>query len=174
MQQNLLKLLKKCGKNVTIFKYAVIVKPEVIEIGDNAKIDDFTFIYGGKGTKIGRYVHIPPFTSIIGGGELEIGDYVGISGGCRIFTGTETYFGGKRMSGALPLEQRNVKRGKIIIKKDAFVGTNSIIFPDVTIGEGAVIGAGSIVRKDVKAWTINVGNPLKTIKKRPRITVPDI
>lgn len=174
MKQDFIKLLKKCGNNVVIYEYAKIAKPEVVEIGSNSKIDDFTFIYGGRGIKIGKYVHIASFTSIIGGGKLVVGDYAAITAGCRLITGTDTYYNGKRMSAALPNEQRNVKLGKIIIGKDAFIGTNSIIFPDVIIGEGAVIGAGSIVNKDVEPWTINVGNPLRKIGKRPKLTVRDI
>ena len=174
MAQDLRKLLKKCGKNVTIYDFAKIVKPEAIEIGDNTNIDDFTFINGGNGIKIGRFVHIASFTSIIGGGKLVIGDYAAITAGCRLITGTDTYYNGKRMSAALPTEQRNVKLGKITIGKDAFVGTNSIILPDVNIEEGAVIGAGSIVNKDIEAWTINVGSPLRKIGKRPKLSVKDI
>ena len=68
--------LKKCGQEVKIYPLVKIVKPEVIEIGDYSMIDDFTFIYGGKGIKIGRYVHIASFASIISaggaGGEYEL------------------------------------------------------------------------------------------------------
>lgn len=174
MQNSILKSFKKFGKNVVIYESAKIVKPEAIEIGDNSRIDDFTFVYGGKGIKIGRYVHIASFTSIIGGGKLIVGDYAAIAAGSRIITGTDTYHNGKRMSAALPLKQRNLKLGKVIIKKDAFIGTNSIIFPDVTIGEGAIIGAGSLVNKDVEPWTIKVGNPLREIGKRPKVRTLDI
>jgi len=160
---------KKAGKNLKIFEYAKIIKPEVIEIGDNSEIDDFTFIYGGKGIKIGRYVHISRFVSIIGGGELYLGDYVVLADGTRILTGTDSYQGGYRMSTCLPLEQRNLKVSFIRIEKDAFVGTNSIVHPGVSIGEGAIIGSNSLVLKDVEPWTINVGSPCKVIKKRPKV-----
>ncbi len=105
--------LKRCGQEVKIYPLAKIVKPEAVEIGDCFMIDDFTFIYGGKGIKIGRYVHIASFVSIIGGGELVVGDYADIACGSRILTGTDTYYGGKRMSTALPHEQRNAIAGSI-------------------------------------------------------------
>jgi len=54
---------------------------------------------------------------------------------------------------------------KIKIEDDVWIGFNSIILKGVTIGRGAIIGAGSVVTKDVEPWTINVGNPLKCIKK---------
>ena len=165
---------KKAGKNLKIFEYAKILKPEVIEIGDNSEIDDFTFINGGKGIKIGRYVHISRFVSVIGGGELYLGDYTVLADGARILTGTDSYHGGTRMSTCLPLEQRNLKVSYVRIEKDAFVGTNSVVHPDVTIGEGAIIGSNSLVLKDIEPWTINVGCPCRVIKKRPRLKVKDI
>lgn len=165
---------KKIGMDVKIFEYTKIVNPEVIEIGDFSEIDDFTFIYGGKGIIIGRYVHISRFVSIIGGGELYLGDYTVLADGARILTGTDTYNGGARMSTCLPLEQRNAIISFVKIEKDAFVGTNSIVHPGVTIGEGAVIGSNSLVLKDIEPWTVNAGSPCKVIGKRPRVIHEDI
>ena len=166
--------LKKLGEGTIIYPLAKIVKPDVIEIGPHCRIDDFSFIYGGKGIVIGRYVHIASFVSIIGGGELVVGDYVAITTGARLITGTDHYEGGSRMSTSLPLEQRNVRIGKIVIGKDAFIGTNAVVHPGVTIGEGAVIGSCSLVLEDCEPWTIYVGVPCKPIGKRPVVNRPDI
>jgi len=165
---------KKMGKEVKIFDYAKIVKPEVIEIGDFSEIDDFTFIYGGRGIKIGRYVHISRFVSIIGGGELIMGDYSVLADGVRILTGSDHYEGGFRMSSVLPDEQRNPQISYVQIEKDAFVGTNSVVHPGVKIGEGAIIGSNSLVTKDIEPWTINIGTPCKVVGKRPKIKLQDI
>ena len=113
-------------------------------------IDDFTFINGGNGVRIGRYIHIACFSSFIWGGELIVGDYAVIGYGSSIITGTDTHRGGKRMSTALPLEQRNETLGTVVREKDAFVATNVIIHPNVKIGEGAIIGSNSLVLKDVE------------------------
>tara|TARA_B110000285_G_scaffold235135_1_gene315058 strand:+ start:3794 stop:4423 length:630 start_codon:yes stop_codon:yes gene_type:complete len=61
----------------------------------------------------------------------------------------------------------NVKRGKITIKDKAWIGFNCIILKGITIGEGAIVGAGSVVTKDVPAWTIVGGNPAKIIREIP-------
>ncbi|HDZ17408.1 MAG TPA: acyltransferase [archaeon] len=164
----------KRGENVKIFEYAKILNPEVIEIGDFSEIDDFTFIYGGKGIKIGKYVHISRFVSVIGGGKLYLGDYSVLADGSRILTGTDTYKNGARMSTCLPKEQRNVIVSYVKIEKDAFIGTNSIVHPGVTIGEGAIIGSNSLVLKDIKPWTINVGSPTRIIGQRPKIELPEL
>ena len=165
---------KKAGKNLKIFEFVKIIRPEVIEIGDYSEIDDFTFIYGGKGIKIGRYVHISRFVSVIGGGELYLGDYTVLADGSRILTGTDSYHGGSRMSTCLPMEQRNLNVSYVRIEKDAFVGTNAVVHPGVKIGEGAIIGSNSLVLKDVDPWTINVGIPCKVIGKRPIVKHDDI
>ncbi|EXY75507.1 acyltransferase [Bacteroides fragilis] len=53
----------------------------------------------------------------------------------------------------------------IVLKKGCCVSMSAIIMPGVTIGEGAVVGAGSLVTKDVPAWTIAAGTPAKVIKE---------
>jgi len=165
--------LKKCGRGVQIYPLAKIANPHVVEIGDYSRIDDFTFMNGGQGVKIGRYVHISCFASIIGGGELIVDDYAVIGYGARIITGTDTYQSGKRMSTLLPEEQRCVVRGKVVVGKDAFIGANVVVHPDVRIGEGAVIGSNSLVCKDIDPWSVNVGSPCKKIAERPRVTLQD-
>lgn len=57
---------------------------------------------------------------------------------------------------------------EVILKKGCCIGMNSIIMPGVTIGEGAMVGAGSVVTKDVPAWTIVVGNPAQVIREIPK------
>ncbi|MHA1917910.1 MAG: acyltransferase [Candidatus Ranarchaeia archaeon] len=172
--ENTILLLKKCGENVKIYPTSKIINPAVISIGDNSMIDDFTFVNGGKSTNIGRYVHIASFSSIIGGGVFELGDFSVLACGSRVLTGTDTYHDGSRMSTALPDSQRNPTVGKVIIGKDAFIGTNSVIHPNVKIGEGAIIGSNSLVISDVPPYTINTGTPCKVVKKRPKISRPDI
>ena len=165
---------KSLGEGAKIYSTAKVIMPEVISIGPYSLIDDFTFIYGGKGVTIGRYVHIASFVSIIGGGELEIGDYAAIAAGARVVTATDHYAGGARMSTALPHEQRNVVLGKTVIERDAFIGTNSVIHPNVIVREGAVVGSCSLVLRDCDPWTIYAGIPCKPIGTRPLVNRPDI
>lgn len=174
MGENVKARLKSCGQNVKIYPLAKLVNVQGIEVGDFSMIDDYCFINGGLGVKIGRYVHVAAFACIIGGGELEIGDYAVVGYGVRLITGTDDYHGAKRMSTALPYEQRNVHRGKIVIEKDAFIGVNTVIHPNVRIGEGAIIGSNSLVLKDIEPWTINVGSPTRKIGKRPIVRQEDI
>jgi len=59
---------------------------------------------------------------------------------------------------------------KIVLKKGCLIGMNSMIMPGVTIGEGAIVGAGSLVTKDIPEWTIATGRPAKVLKKIPQKT----
>lgn len=58
--------------------------------------------------------------------------------------------------------------GRIHLQRGCSTGTGTIIMPGVTIGEGAIVGAGSLVTKDIPAWTIAVGRPAKVIKQIPQ------
>ena len=55
--------------------------------------------------------------------------------------------------------------GKIVIENDAWIGAGAIIMPEVTLGEGAVVGAGAVVTKDVPPYTVVVGVPARPIKR---------
>ena len=170
--EHLKKRLKYCGKDVIIYPWAKIVNPEVIEIGDYSRIDDFTFINGGEGVKMGKYVHIAYFSSIAGGGSFSIGDYSAVSSGSRILTSSNIYDEAWAMSAASPKPFQRFSTGHIEIGRFAFIGANSVVFPNVKIGEGAVIGAMSLVNKDVEPWSINIGIPCKKIKDRPKPSYP--
>jgi len=156
------------GQDVIIWPMAKIVSPEVISIGDSAIIDDFVFVMGGKRTVIGSFVHIASFTSITGGGEFIMEDFTTLSSGVRVFTGNEDYSGGCLTGSGVPFPYRVPIRSFVYIRKHAIVGAEAIILPGVTIGEGTVVGANSLVKKNCAPWTVYVGSPAKAIRSRPK------
>jgi acetyltransferase-like isoleucine patch superfamily enzyme len=122
--------------------------------------------------------------TFIGGGtficidEIEIGNDVMFSWGCTVVdNNAHSLNSSERTKDVLDwkrgIEENKlgyykdwslVKHGKITIKDKAWIGFNSIILKGVTIGEGAVVGAGSVVTKDVSDFTIVAGNPARVIK----------
>ena len=160
--------LKSVGQDVAIWAKAQILEPEAIAIGDSVIIDDFVMLMGGAGTTIGSFIHIASFTAIMGGGELVMEDFSGLSGGVRIYTGNEDYLGSCLTNPAVPAPWRVPQRSSIHIGKHAIVGANAVILPGVTLGEGCVVGACSLVTRDCEPWTIYAGSPAKPIKERPR------
>jgi acetyltransferase-like isoleucine patch superfamily enzyme len=154
-----------------IYEWAKIVNKENFSIGDFSQIDDFVFLNAGEETLIGRFVHISSFCSVTGGGKFYMEDFSGFSAGCRVITGSDDFTSGFLTNPTVPAVYTNVKRAAVRICKHAIVGTNVIIFPGVTIGEGAAVGAGCIVRKDLEPWTAYVGQDCRPLKSRDEKSV---
>lgn len=163
------------GENVLIDIGVVFSGPRNIRIGDYVWIDVNCMISAYLGpVTIGRRVHVGPQTIIAPREPIEIGDYVGLSSGVRIYAGSEHPIGGKRMSGPMvPEHMKAVHSKAIVLRKDSFVGTNGVLLPGAELGEGAVVGANSVISKPVEAWTIVVGTG-RVIGRRDPVTVEDI
>ena len=152
----------------TIYGLAKVVGLDNLVLGERSQIDDFCFINAGRETNIGRNVHIASFTTIVGGGECVIGDFAGLSAGCRLITARDDFSGPYLTNPTVHSDFTNVKSGKVEIGRHAIIGTNSVIFPGVTIGEGCAVGAGAVIRKNLKPWTVYavIDGKLKELKKR--------
>lgn len=158
----------RLGEDVTIYPLAKIVQDDRFAAGNSVIIDDFVFIQAGEATRLGSFVHIGAHTSVAGGGTLEMDDFSALSGGVRIYTGNEDYvFGSSLTNPTVPAPWRTPLRSFVKIGKHALVGSNSVVLPGVTIGEGAVVGAMSLVKQDLAPWTINVGQPARVVSRRP-------
>lgn len=159
------KKLKKIGEDVRISDLSVISRPELVEIGDHVAIDMWTYI----STKaiLGNYIHIAPSVSIIGGEPalIVMEDFTNIGSGCRIICATDDFNQGL-ISPVVPIEHRTVINKPVIFKKFSTLGVNCTVLPGVTLGEGSIVGAGSVVTKNTEPWTIYAGSPAKPIKKR--------
>lgn len=158
----------RVGEDVTIYDWVRVLAPERIAIGDHVIVDDFVMLQGGTGVEIGSYVHIASFASLTGGGSARIGDFATISSGARVFTGTDVPDGSGLVNSTVPAELRSVERSHVELGDHSFVSANAVVLPGITVGEGAVIGAGGLARDDVEPWTINVGQPCRPVKQRPR------
>ena len=157
----------KVGQDVTIWPDAKIVGADRVSVGDAVIIDDFVFMMSGPVTTLGSFVHIASFALITGGGEFEMQDFSGLSGGVRVYTGNEDYSGRALTNPTVPAPFRVPTRSFVRIERHAIVGANAVILPGVVIGEGAVVGANSLVHKDCRPWTVYFGSPARSIKKRP-------
>lgn len=162
------RLLKACGCGVKIYRGSRLVGAERISIGEDSQVDEGVHIFAGEGVTIGRNVHLAFASSISGGGSCALADFVGIGAGVRIITGSEVVAGTGLTNPTVPAEFRSFKRGKVLIEAHAVVFTSSVVLPDVTIGEGAVVAAGSVVHRNLKAWGIYAGNPLVQVGVRPK------
>ena len=153
---------------VRTFPFTKIIGLEHIRFGRNIIIDDFVLIYAADEHVIGDYVHIASFTSITGGGKFYMGDFTTVSSGCRIFTGTDDFTGTGLVNSTIPAEYRSVTRGRVVLERHAAIGSNTVVLPNVTVGEGCAVGAGSVVTRDLEPWGIYVGSPARRVRDRPR------
>ena len=157
-----------CGDDVTIYEMTRILGPEAMHLGNHIIIDDFVFIDGRAGMTIGDYVHIAGFASVAGQGEVEFADFSFLSAGARLVTGSDAFDGSGLLGPTIPDDLRNVTRGRVVLERHAGLGTNAVALPNVTIGEGTVVGAGAVVTEDLPPWTICVGAPARPVRERPR------
>lgn len=165
------------GKNLRVFNHIYI------KLGKNTRIvigDSFTFSSGNGHNPLAR--NLKGSIELEANAKIRIGDEVGISSAClRIYKsltiGSRTKIGADCIfldsdSHSLNyLERRNgetdrprAKSKEIIIGEDVLIGARCIILKGVTIGDRSIIGAGSVVSKDIPADCIAAGNPAKVIK----------
>ena len=144
-----------------------------LRIGENSIFEGAIFFEkDGACINIGERVFIGSST-LVCAENIEIGDDVLISWGCTIVDHNShslswklrsgdvlNWFDGKKDWGA-------VRTGPVKICSRAWLGFNVIVLKGITIGEGAVIGAGSLVSKDVPPYTVVAGNPAKLIREIP-------
>ena len=129
--------IDKCGRNVKIENH-VLISP-FIEIGDNVQINEYSRIT--VNVKIGSDVMIAPNVQ---------------------FISSDHRF--DRLD--VPMSEQGGYDGEIHIGDDVWIGTNAIVLVDVKVGDHAIVGAGSIVTKDVPEYAVVAGNPAKVIKYR--------
>lgn len=131
-------ILKQCGKNVNIERGAQFSSE--VSLGDNSGI--------------GINAQIPAHVTI--GNNVMMGPY------CMMFTSNHNID-----DLTVPMCQQGATEPQpIVIEDDVWIGARVIILPGVRVGTGSVIGAGSVVTRDVEPYSIVGGNPAKLIRKR--------
>jgi dTDP-4-amino-4,6-dideoxy-D-glucose acyltransferase len=168
MGDNVRASLKSVGSGVRIMPLAKICLPHMVELGDDCRVCDFVFIWGGTGVKIGKNCDIQPHVTVWGGGSLEVGDRVSPGLSSVLLTAVYSHSAGLKMVDGLPEDEAKALYGKLTIGTDAYIGASCTLMPNITIGEGAILGAASFVNKDCEPWGIYVGSPAKKIGTRPR------
>lgn len=132
------------------------LKKEIIGKPTNSWIEPpFYFCYG-KNIKLGNKCYINFNCNFIDDGEILIGDEVMFGANVTIATVGHPIF---------PEYRKFMYAEPMIIHNNCWIGSGAVIIPGITIGENTIIGAGSIVTKDIPANSIAVGNPCKVIRE---------
>jgi acetyltransferase-like isoleucine patch superfamily enzyme len=139
----------KLGNRVTIGKYAII-RP--------------SNIYGGpigEGLTMGDNSNIGPYNYIGCSGKITIGNNVMLAPRVSIYAENHVFDHPE-----LLIRDQGVEKKEVIIEDDCWIAANSIILAGVTIGQGSVVAAGSVVTENVPAYSVVAGVPAKFIKSR--------
>lgn len=156
---------KKLGHNVRISEKASLYDVGQMEIGDHSRIDDFCVVSGKL--RIGRNVHFAVFCNVAGGTEgIVFEDFAGLAYGCHVFSQSDDYTGAGMTNPTVPSEYKSETKRAVHIGRHCIVGTNSLVFPGVTLAEGCSVGAMSMVTKSTEPWSVYFGAPAKRIKAR--------
>jgi len=143
------KKLEAVGKNFTTGIGTIISNPKNILIGDNCKLARFSSLHSCTESKIriGNNVSINRNSEInsCNGGSIVIGNDVIIATNVVIIASNHIFKDRNKL-----IKDSGHKAGKIIIGNNVWIGSNAVILKDVSIGDGAVVGAGCIIRKNVK------------------------
>jgi acetyltransferase-like isoleucine patch superfamily enzyme len=150
----------KLGQNVKLSKFINLYG---CEIGDESKIGAFVEIQ--KNASVGKRCKISSHTFVCEGVTIEDNVFVGHG----VMFINDSYPRATAADGNLQTEA-DWKVERTVVKRGASIGSGATILPNVSIGENAIVGAGSVVTKDVPASSIVVGNPAKVLRYIDQIT----
>lgn len=137
-----------------------LAKKTFKKVGTQINIEKGAFFGNGSEIEIGDYSGIGINAQI--SGPIKIGNYVMMGPEVMIYTSNHNFSEKDRPM----IMQGNSKMAPVVIEDDVWIGARAVILPGVTVHKGSIIAAGSIVTKDVQAYSIVGGNPAKLIKMR--------
>jgi galactoside O-acetyltransferase len=154
---------RRCGPGLRIGSGAGFKHLETFEIGDGVFIGAQAYIQGRyDGTcVIGNNVWIGP-QAYFDARDLVLEDYVGWGPGAKVLGSAHTGF-----PADIPVVGTDLEIKPVRIRAWADIGTNAVILPGVTVGKGAIVGAGAVVTSDVEPFSIVAGVPAKFLRWRP-------
>lgn len=157
------------GKEVRITRHALFFNPAKIEIGTRVRIDAFAILSAGEeGISIGNNVHIAAGAILNGtGGKIVMSDFSVVAPHVCLWTSSEDYTGGTLTNPMVPAQFRKQKKGAICLGRHVIIGTSSVVLPGVHLGDGAAVGALTLVRKNVPEGVVVSGVPARQIASRP-------
>lgn len=148
----------KVSNRVRIWYMSKILK--IMPYDKNSKFESKIYISDARQLKLGCFVRINENTFLQG--DVKIGNHVMIAPNVSIYTKTHRHDEIKTpmvLSGETPTKT-------VVIEDDVWIGINAVILPGIRIGKGTIVGANSVVTKDVEPYDIVGGVPAKTIRKR--------
>lgn len=157
--------LASAGPDCVFEEGVLIFHPENVHLGANVYVGHQAILkaYYANELRIGDETWIGQQCFFHAAGGIEIGARVGIAPAVRILTSAHAEAGRD-----VPVLFSPLEFAKVTIEDDSDVGVGAIVLPGVTVGRGAIIGAGAVVTSDVPPYTIAAGVPARVLRERPK------
>ena len=153
------------GDRVFVGQYSQLdatYKDSFIRLGNDVRLARFCSLRAGEqGITVHDGVGINKLCFLDGNGGIEIGADTLISPGVQCLSGNHIID-----DPDVPIKYQGTAYGKVTIGKDCWLGTNAVVLPGVTIGRGAVVGAGAVVTRDIPEYAIALGIPARVVGHR--------
>lgn len=160
----------RIGARVLIDDYAVLDAKggdSLIELGDQILVGRNTILSCNNARiRIGNFVSMGPFCFFASKSHIDIGSNVSIGSGTHMLAGSHVFDD----PDTPVIRQARVSQG-ITVEDNVWIGSGTKVLDGVTIGQNSIVGAGSVVSKDVPPWTVVLGNPARVIQKRKDVLV---
>ncbi len=159
----------RVGEGCAVARNCTIIGLENIVLGDRVRIDGYTALIAASGSiRIGSHVHVGSHCLLGGRGGIALADYASLSHGVRILSAIDDFSGRALTNSTLPAHVLNIRTAPVAVGRYVPVGTGSVLLPGAAIGEGAAVGALSLVTGPLAEWRIHAGNPIRDMGPRAR------
>ena len=157
------------GEDVRVARTCTIIGLPNIRFGNHVRIDDHVIIAARSGSvSFGDRIHVGAGSYFGGGGGIALADFANLGQGVRVYSQADDFSGEHLTSPMVPAEYLGLEVAAVSIGRHVIIGTGSTVLPGCTLGEGAAVGAMSLVDRDLDAWTLYVGCPTRRIRARSR------
>lgn len=155
---------KSLGADCVFEPGVMVFHPETITLGRNVYVGHQAILKGYYRNEmvIGDETWIGQQCFFHSAGGLTIGARVGVGPGVKVITSSHAEAGRE-----VPVLHSPVAFAPVVIEDDSDLGVGSIVLPGVTVGRGAVVGAGSVVTRDVPPYAVVAGAPARVLRYRP-------
>ena len=139
-----------------------------MRLGSDIRIDPYCVITAGEDLFIGSNVHVAAHVLLAGGAGITLHDFAGVSHGAKILSTSDDFGSGALTGPTVPADLRNVQAGRVVIGRHAVVGANAVVLPATHLQDGAMLGALSLARGILEAWTVHAGTPARAVGVRDK------
>ncbi len=161
--------VRNVGENCTISRKCSIYSGGSIVFGNNVRIDDYCLLVGN--ITVGDFVHIGAFSGLHASkeGHIVFREFSGISSNVHIYASSDK-FDGEFITArpGIPDDCLDDVCCEVILGKYSQIGTGSVVLPYGSLGEGAAVGAMSLVNKPLDPWNVYAGIPCRTVRTRSK------